>query len=112
VRACNEETIGAQSDVCSTNTRTRLMSPAIFFGFGVDTVRYALELQPACLAAIMPTYFFSTYPMCSSLPSYRPRFHLPTLVSADDAFYNIIFVYNYINYCELTYLVDSISRGA
>lgn len=56
-------------------------NPFIFFGIGLKIVRYAIETQSESLAMILPSYFFSTYPLCENLPHYKPRFYLPSIVN-------------------------------
>jgi hypothetical protein len=55
-------------------------NPFIFFGVGLHIVRYAIETQSECLAMMIPSYFFNSFPLCETLPHYQPRYHLPTMV--------------------------------
>lgn len=69
------------ASVFSSKSTTYSQNPYIFFGIGLKTVRYALETQSESLATILPSYFFSTYPLCENLPQYKPRVYLPSIVS-------------------------------
>ena len=74
-------------------SRTALYShnPHIFFGVGLPIVRYAIETQSESLAMMIPSYFFSSFPLCETLPQYQPRYHLPTMVGSPLFFFHLIF---------------------
>jgi hypothetical protein len=83
VLVCQDQ-FKAADDLNSIITKRSLLyshNPFIFFGVGLNAVRYAIETQSEALAMMIPSYFFSSFPLCENLPQYRPRCHLPTLAS-------------------------------